>query len=189
MKTEPLHVQVSPAEALTAAERAEIVTMCYHAYEEDLEALYRAYQEDPESLYRTFPGVTHVTGRLRGALVSHAMWVTRWLQVGDGPLLRTAYVEMVATDPAFQGRGYATSVMSHLATAIENYDLGGLSPADTTLYSRLGWAYWRGPRSIRGEEGPIPTPEERVMVLRLPGTPPLDLDAPLSAEWREGELW
>jgi hypothetical protein len=29
----------------------------------------------------------------------------------------------------------------------------------------------------------------KVMILRLPCTPPLDLDAPLSAEWREGELW
>jgi hypothetical protein len=28
-----------------------------------------------------------------------------------------------------------------------------------------------------------------VMILRLPRTPPLDLDAPLSIEWREGDLW
>ena len=35
-----------------------------------------------------------------------------------------------------------------------------------------------------------PTPDETVMILRLPRTPPdLDLDAPLSAEWRRGELW
>jgi aminoglycoside 2'-N-acetyltransferase I len=36
----------------------------------------------------------------------------------------------------------------------------------------------------------LPTPaEEQVMILRLPKTPPLDPNAPLSAEWREGELW
>jgi hypothetical protein len=36
----------------------------------------------------------------------------------------------------------------------------------------------------------LPTPDEQVMVLRLPRTPAgLSLDAPLSAEWREGEFW
>jgi hypothetical protein len=27
------------------------------------------------------------------------------------------------------------------------------------------------------------------MILRLPRTPPLDETAPLSAEWRPGEVW
>jgi hypothetical protein len=35
-----------------------------------------------------------------------------------------------------------------------------------------------------------PTPDETVMILRLRATPAdLDLHAPLSAEWRRGELW
>ena len=33
------------------------------------------------------------------------------------------------------------------------------------------------------------TPDDRVMVKLLPETPPLNLDDPLSAEWRAGELW
>ena len=74
--------------------------------------------------------------------------------------------------------------------------------ADTGMYGYLGWEYWQGQLFIRAkvaEEATgagastaalIATPEERVMILRLPATPPLDLTQPLSAEWRAGgELW
>lgn len=158
-----------------------------------LDAIYalcqRAYGEDLRALFATFQDVTHVPGFLDGVLVAHAMWVTRWLQPGNAPPLRTAYVEMVATEPRFQRRGFATAVMRHLADAISAYDLGALSPAETSVYARLGWVFWRGPLFIRADQQLIPTPDEQVMILRLPQTPPLDLDQPLSAEWRLGELW
>jgi aminoglycoside 2'-N-acetyltransferase I len=86
-------------------------------------------------------------------------------------------------------RGYASAVMKRLARAIADYDLGALDPAEPELYARLGWVFWRGPLFIRMDGELLPTPDERVMILRLPKTPPLDLDAPLSAEWRPGELW
>jgi hypothetical protein len=36
----------------------------------------------------------------------------------------------------------------------------------------------------------MPTPEERVMIFDLPGRPILDVDEPLSVEWRAGEeIW
>lgn len=161
----------------------------------------RAYREDLEHLFNAYAGATHFVALLGDTPVSHAMTVTRWLQPGDGPLLRTAYVELVATEPGFQGRGFATAVLERLGRAIAGYDLGALCPADTRMYHRLGWEYWQGPLFIRqadepdGETGSptsalIPTPEERVMILRLPRTPPLDLTLPLSAEWRAGgELW
>lgn len=155
----------------------------------------QAYGEDLRPLFATFAGPTHLLGFVDNTLASHALWVTRWLQPGDGPLLRTAYVEMVATGPRFQGSGYATALMRRLAGALAatstaaGYDLGGLSPAETTLYSRLGWLFWRGPLFIRAPQGPVPTPDDGVMILCLPQTPPLDLDQPLSAEWRAGELW
>jgi len=53
----------------------------------------------------------------------------------------------------------------------------------------MGWQSWRGPLAIRTEAGLLATPGEAVMILRLPHTPPLALDGPLSAEWRIGELW
>ena len=120
---------------------------------------------------------------------SHACWLARRLQPGTHRPLRTAYVEAVATDPYHQRKGYATVVMRRLATAISGYELGALSPATASLYERLGWRKWRGALSIRTDTGPFATPEEEVMVLRLPGSPQLYLDGPLSAEWRQGELW
>ena len=44
-------------------------------------------------------------------------------------------------------------------------------------------------RAIRQDSGLLPTPDEEIMILPMPQTPPLDLDAPISAEWRVGELW
>jgi aminoglycoside 2'-N-acetyltransferase I len=149
----------------------------------------RAYGEELRLLFKTFRDATHVLGFMEGSLVSHAMWVTRWLQPGNSPLLRTAYVEMVATKPENQREGFATAIMRRLASTISAFDLGALSPADTTLYSRLGWVFWRGPLFIRYGVNLIATSNERIMVLRLPGTPRLEMDEPISAEWREGELW
>ena len=173
-----LEIKLVEMGTLNPAEWAEVLALCNRAYEEDL-----------EPLFETFEGGTHVLGSLSGSIVSHAMWVTRWLQPGDGPLLRTAYVEMVATDPPYQRRGYASLVMLRLAEAILDFDLGGLCPAIPLMYARLGWEFWRGPLFIRRAGQLIPTPDEEVMILRLPKTPPLDLEAPLSVEWREGDLW
>jgi aminoglycoside 2'-N-acetyltransferase I len=78
----------------------------------------RAYDEDLEPLFNTFVGATHVLGYHNGLLVSHALWVTRYLQVGSGPLLRTAYIEAVATDPAYRKRGFATTIMKRIADEI-----------------------------------------------------------------------
>lgn len=177
METE-LRLEVIHANHLTPQQLAAIHALCNQAYEEDL-----------TPLFATFIDATHVLGYFEKSIVSHAMWVTRWLQAGDSPLMRTAYVEMVATRPNFQRRGFATAVTRRLADEISDFDLGGLCPAEPELYSKLGWVFWSGPLFIRTPEGAIPTPDERVMIFRLPNTPPLDLELPLSAEWREGELW
>jgi aminoglycoside 2'-N-acetyltransferase I len=149
----------------------------------------RAYDEDLAALMATFRGSVHVLGRHGDRLVSHALGVTRWLQVGSSPPLRTAFIEMVATEPDCRRRGYARQVMQRIAAEIEDFDLAALSPFNVDWYARLGWERWRGPLFIRTDSGLMPTPDEEVMILRLPRTPPLDLDVPLSAEWREGELW
>jgi GNAT superfamily N-acetyltransferase len=117
------------------------------------------------------------------------MWVTRWLQLGEQRPLKTAYVELVATAPAMQGRGYASALLERFPSLVRDYELAALSPATGELYARLEWRSWRGPLSVRRDGGLISTPEERVMVLALPRTPPLDFDLPLSVEWRPGEVW
>jgi aminoglycoside 2'-N-acetyltransferase I len=174
-----LTFQVIRGTALSEQELSEIIALCS-----------RAYEADYMPFYRTFSAPTHLLARFEGTPISHALWVTRWLQPAGLPLLRTAYVEAVATEPAYRGRGFATALMRRLADEIQGgYELGGLSPADRGLYFALGWQLWRGPLFVRTTEGLVPTPGERAMILRLSKTPPLDLDAPLSVEWREGEVW
>jgi aminoglycoside 2'-N-acetyltransferase I len=175
---EGLCIEVVPGKWLSQADAGEILSMCNRAYEEDLAALFDTFSEP-----------IHVLAYFEDRLVGHAMWVTRWLQPGKHKPLRSAYVEMVATEPEFQRRGIATKVMERVAEAMVGYELGGLCPAEPGVYSRLGWEFWRGPLFIRTENGYSPTPDERVMVLRLPESPPFDLDDSLSAEWRPGEVW
>jgi aminoglycoside 2'-N-acetyltransferase I len=175
---EQLSLKVIKGTYLSEQERCEVVALCSRAFETD----YGAF-------LREFGDATHILARRQGDLVSHALWITRWLQPEGLPPLRTAYVEAVATADAYRGRGYATVVMQRLAQEIRDFELGGLSPAERGLYLRLGWELWRGPLFIRTAAELVPTPDEVVMILRLPQTPILDLDAVLSAEWREGELW
>jgi GNAT superfamily N-acetyltransferase len=131
----------------------------------------------------------HLLGLQGGRLVSHLMWVMRWLQPeGRGPL-RTAYVELVATAPTAQRHGYASALLQHVVALVGDFELAALSPATDGLYRRLGWRFWRGPLSVRRDGRIEPTPEERVMIHPLPLTPILDLDVPLSIEWRPGEVW
>jgi aminoglycoside 2'-N-acetyltransferase I len=175
-----LRIEIVRSVDLPPSTLAEIIALCNRAYHRDLSHFFPNFQ-DP----------THVIGFVDSTIACHAMWVTRWLQAGDGPLLRTAYVEMVATDPVHQRRGYASAIMRGLVAVVQDFDLACLCPSDagTALYPQLGWEHWRGPLSIRSDAGLLSTPEERVMIMRLPGSPQLDLDQQLSAEWRMDDLW
>jgi len=146
----------------------------------------RAYGQP---VFETFGGAEHLLGRRSGQLVCHAMWITRWLQPQGHAPLRTAYVELVATHPDHRNRGYATAILNRVAVEIAHEELGALSPATPGLYQRLGWRFWRGPLLARTEAGLQSTPNDRVMVLPLARTPRVDFDAPLSIEWRPGEIW
>ena len=159
--------------------RKDIIALCSQAFEEEFEALLNTFSQPP-----------HILGYQASKLVSHALWVTRRLQVNNKQMLRTAYVEAVATEYAYRDRSYASMIMKRVVAEIHDYELGGLSPSNIAFYERLGWELWRGPLYIRTEAGLVRTPgDEAVMIFRLPGTPDLDLSTPLSAEWREGELW
>lgn len=175
---ENLTLQVIKLADLRKTDQFAILALCSQAFGED----YAPYLE-------TFDDAVHILARLDGKLISHALWITRWLQVSNGPLLRTAYVEGVATAENFRGQGFATAVMERLAKEIADFEIGALSPADTSLYSRLGWEFWQGLLFHRKAGELIPDPDEAVMIWRLPKTPDLDLSRPLSVEWREGEVW
>lgn len=172
---------------LAVLRRSEL-TSSQHGAAIDL--INRAYEEDLAAAFDGFEDATHVLGTIGTTLVTHALWVTRWLQVDQGPLLRTAYIELVATDGAWRRHGFATAVMMRVAAEIREYDVGALSPFSVAYYARLGWERWQGPLLIRKDGRLLPTPPgENVMIMRLPLTLPLDLHATLSVEWREGEVW
>jgi aminoglycoside 2'-N-acetyltransferase I len=173
-----LVIQVVPASRSPGSDLDEIRALCTEAYEEDFSGAFELSE----------PG-GHLLGRLGGKLVSHAMWMTRWLQPGARAPLRTAYVEGVATAAAARGRGLASQLLRRLVTEVVDFDLAALSPSDDGFYARLGWSRWRGPLLIRGAAGLEPTSEASVMVFPLPRTPPLNLDDRLTAEWRPGDLW
>lgn len=173
-----LTIEVDYAGSIPEARWREIVDLCEAAFNENL-----------DGYLRNLSAVTHVLAYREGALVSHTCWVVRWLEPGDLNPLRTAYVEAVATAPEHQRKGYATEVIRRLAIEVKDFGLTGLSTGLPSFYERLGWDQWRGPLAIRAEGGLQPTSLDSAMVLRLPTTPELDVDWPMTAEWREGELW
>lgn len=95
-----MDVIVAPTDALTAADKAEIVAVCTRAFQQDFAALFDYIKQS-----------MHVLARIDGALVGHATWSERWLHPQGVAALHTAYVDAVATDPAYQGRGIGSSVI------------------------------------------------------------------------------
>jgi len=167
-----------PADGLAPDRRRAVIALCARAFEEDF-----------ADMFALLPHATHVLASRRGALVGHACWVTRRLQPDGLDPLRTAYVEAVATEPAYQRQGVGSAMMRRLAAEIASYELGALSPASSAFYERLGWTAWHGPTAIRTAHGLVATPEDDIMILRTPSTPALDLGVRITAEWREGEPW
>jgi len=136
-------------------------------------------------------GGIHVVLDVDGEIVAHASVVERELHVAGRPL-RTGYVEAVATAPAHQRRGYGTQVMQAIDAEIRaEYELGALGTGEIAFYARLGWRVWQGPTSVRTPAGERRTLDEDggIMVLFTPSTPAIELDAPISCEWRPGDVW
>lgn len=159
-------------------------------YENTISLCSLAFEEDFVPYMNSFKDSVHVLGYLDHEIVSHALWITRWIHIDNGPLLRTAYVEGVATADAYREQGFATAVMKYLSAEIVDFEIGALSPVETSLYARLGWQYWQGPLFHRKSEMLIPDPtDESVMIWRTPKTPDLNFSLPISIEWREGEVW
>jgi aminoglycoside 2'-N-acetyltransferase I len=178
-KQDALDMQVKAGRDLSRDEYLEILGLCTQAFRRD----YSPFME-------SFKDPTHILGRYGGKLVSHVLWITRWLQIGASPLLRTAYIEALATDLNQRNKGFASEIMRKVVGEIQDYDIAALATGSQGFYARLGWQLWCGPLFVRGEQGLLPTPDEHgVMVLPLARTPPFDLNSSLSVEWRKIELW
>lgn len=136
-------------------------------------------------------GGLHFILDVDGDVVAHASVVEREIHV-DRRALRTGYVEAVATTPQRQGVGLGSLLMAEVTAHIrDRFELGALGTGRHGFYERLGWQMWMGPTSVRSPDGTTPTPEEdgHVLVLSTPTSPPLDLTAPISCDWRSGDVW
>jgi len=83
------------------------------------------------------------------------------------------------------------SVVMRAITAIVRaaYALGALGTGAFGFYERLGWERWRGPSFVRTPEGLVRTEADDGFLMVLQTPPPLDLDAPISCDWRTGDVW
>lgn len=178
---EPKSLIFLQTEELDGATRASIIEVCIAAHQD----------EDFKNLFSYIPsGGRHFLAYHETELVCHAVVTTRWLQPEGQSLLKTAYVDAVATSPAYQGHGYGSAVMQHLAMNIADYSIACLETDRPGFYERLGWETWRGALAGRSENGLIPTLDQKgVMILRLPHTPALKLDGMLTIECQTGRIW
>jgi GNAT superfamily N-acetyltransferase len=176
-------VQVLTSEELAAAGlREAAVDLCLAAHENDeFRHMFTKYFQS---------GARHFLAYDSETLVSHAVVSTRGVQPEGLSILRTAFVDAVSTLPSRQNQGYGSATMQRLAEEIGDYEIGCLQTDRISFYAHLGWEEWRGPLGGRSDDELIPTPDQRgVMVLRLPNTPPLDLDAPLTIEPQLERIW
>ena len=93
--------------------------------------------------------------------------------------------------PDLQRRGLGRWLMESLNPVIDVYDLGALAASDAAvpLYEALRWSLWRGPLWALTPAGVVATPDEEGGVYVRPCSVPLDLDAPLTCDWRDGDVW
>jgi len=124
------------------------------------------------------------------------MIIDRPLYVGDeiANAIDAGYVELVATVPSQQRRGFGSRVMGEIGHIIrDEYALGALATGSQGFYARLGWEAWLGPTFVRmpdGERIRSGDEDHHVMVLRTPTTSPsLDISEPIACGWRPGEPW
>jgi aminoglycoside 2'-N-acetyltransferase I len=136
-------------------------------------------------------GGIHAIAYENGELAGHASVIQRRL-IHGGRALRTGYVEGVAVREGSRRRGYGTAMMDALEQVIRGaYDLGALGATDMAadFYAARGWEPWRGSTYALTPSGIKRTPDDddSVFVLRL--AIPLDPDAELTCDWRDGAVW
>ncbi|HEX5097475.1 MAG TPA: GNAT family N-acetyltransferase [Acidimicrobiia bacterium] len=178
-----LRIETFTTEALDDARREAVIELNVAAHrEEEFRQMFTKYIPS---------GGRHLLGFLGAQLVTHAVVTTRFAQPHGAPILRTAYVDGVSTHPDHERQGYGSASMRRLAASIDDYEIGCLQTDVRGFYEPLGWELWRGPLAGREDDGTVtPTPDQTgVMVLRLPNSPPLDLDGLLTIERQQYRIW
>ena len=179
-------MRVVPTTDLSAEETRAIRELLWGAFD-SADADERFTEDD----WAHSVGGRHFLAEAAGSIVAHASVLEREIHVGTA-VLRTGYVEAVATAPTHQGRGYGSAVMTAVSAFIrDRFELGALGTDLLDFYARFGWRPWRGESWVRTADGPRRTPDEDgyILVLETPRTPPLDHVAPISCDWRRGDVW
>ena len=126
-----------------------------------------------------------------GAIIAHGAVVQRRL-LYRGAALRCGYVEAVAVREDWRGQGLAIAILDACEQVIRGgYQLGALSSSDRgrRLYTLRGWLPWDGPTSVLAPTGMTRTPDDDGSVFVLPIGISLDATAPLTCDWRDGDVW
>jgi aminoglycoside 2'-N-acetyltransferase I len=177
-------IRLVPSDALRPDEVAALRELFDEAWSDDAEGF-------TDQDWSHAVGGVHVFAEAEGRVVAHASVVRRELHAG-GHRLRTGYVEAVATRPSHQRQGLGSLVIGEVGELIDRtYRLGALATGVVGFYERLGWVAWEGPTSVRTAAGMVRTATEdgNVFVRLTPTSPELDLSAPISCDWRPGDVW
>ena len=125
------------------------------------------------------------------ALIGHGSVIQRRL-LHQGRALRAGYVEAVAVRADRQGQGHGAALMGALERVLRGaYDLGALgsSAEGAGFYAARGWKLWQGPSSALTPDGIRRTSAEDGCLYVFELAVPLDLDAELTCDWRDGDVW
>lgn len=177
-------VRRAPTHELTASEVRELQDLLRVAFREGSE---KFTDQDWDHAV----GGVHFVLEGGGGIVAHASVVERELHTG-GHRLATGYVEAMATASVHQRRGHGSALMREVDAYIDRtFSLGALDTGRTAFYERLGWVVWKGPTFVRMDTGLVRTADEDgyVMVRFTPTSPRLDVAAPISCDWRPGDVW
>jgi aminoglycoside 2'-N-acetyltransferase I len=147
---------------------------------------------DDHDAEHAFGGV-HVLAHDGDRLVGHASAVPRRLRFGDRAWQSVGYVEAVAVDPDYQGRGVGRQVMRTLQAEIAlRWPVAMLSTGRAAgFYEQLGWEPWRGTSYTLRSSGAVVADNEHggLMILRIDGSAVPDLDLDVTCEDRPGDAW
>jgi aminoglycoside 2'-N-acetyltransferase I len=136
-------------------------------------------------------GGMHALVCVRGALIAHGAVVQRRM-IHRGAALRCGYLEAVAVREDWRGQGLATAVMDALEQVLRGaYQLGALcsSEAGRNLYTSRGWLPWQGTTSALGPSGVARTPADDGSIFVWPVSVELDVNADITCDHRDGDVW
>ena len=136
-------------------------------------------------------GGLHAIVRAGDTIIGHAAIVRRHLAY-RGRALRAGYVEAVAVHADHRREGVGDDLVAALESVIVRaYDLGTLSATAIGMpfYESRGWQPWRGSLYAFTPDGIVHQPqlEDRLMVFAVRDD--VDLDADLTCDFRNGDLW